>query len=577
MLAELDNDLRAGLHALVLADYEWGVRLHRARAGDGALRVLLFRQLRFLSAVQVAAWLRQQDGGRADPGVAGIANLRCSVARDAFDDAIARIHAALRDGDSYQVNYTYRLAFDMFGSAPALYRRLRACQPVPFGALLALPDGTHVLSLSPELFVEHRGGAIVARPMKGTAARADDAELDARHACALAADDKNRAENLMIVDMLRNDLGRIAQTGSVRVPALYTVEPYASVWQMTSTVQAHLRDGIRFADVLRALFPCGSITGAPKIRTMELIESIETTPRGLYTGAIGWLDRPVDKRMLGDFCLSVAIRTLVLEPELTGGAAGADTGMRTGTIGVGAGIVLDSIAQDEYCECTLKASFLTGADPGFQLFETMYATRDGVRHAALHAARIERSARYFDFRFDSGAFDARLAAACATLVPDVAHRMRVTLHKDGAVEVSASLLKPLTASPVGVMLAADHGIAAANPNDPLLQHKTTCRDAYDRAWRLAQAHRAFDMLFFNRCGELTEGARTNVFVRIDGRWITPPLASGVLPGVMRAVLLADPAWQAIEQPVTRAAFERRDALVVCNALRGAMPAQLLDL
>ncbi|CBW73971.1 Para-aminobenzoate synthetase component I (EC 2.6.1.85) / 4-amino-4-deoxychorismate lyase (EC 4.1.3.38) [Mycetohabitans rhizoxinica HKI 454] len=574
VLAEVDADLRTGLHALLLADYEWGVRLQcpAKQSGGGALRILLFRELRRLSSEQVAAWLQQQDGGRADPGVAGIANVRSSVTRDAFDDAITRIHAALRDGDSYQVNYTYRLAFEMFGSAPALYRRLRARQPVPFGALLALPDGTHVLSLSPELFVEHRGGTIVARPMKGTASRANDKQLDARQARALAADEKNRAENLMIVDLLRNDLGKIARTGSVRVPALFALEPYASVWQMTSTVHARVRDEIGFADVLRALFPCGSITGAPKVRTMALIESIETTPRGLYTGAIGWLDPAADARPLGDFCLSVAIRTLVLEPRST---SGMGANVQAGTLGVGAGIVLDSVAHDEYLECALKARFLTEADPGFQLFETMYATREGVRHEALHVARVERSARYFGFPFEAGVFAARLAKACAALAPGGAYRMRATLRKDGVIDVSAAPLLPLAPGPVRVMLAADHGMAAPYPDDPLLRHKTTCRDAYDRAWRLAETHHAFDLLFFNRRGELTEGGRSTVFVRIDGRWVTPPLASGVLPGVMRSVLLADPAWQAIEQPITRADFERRDALVVCNALRGVMPAQLL--
>jgi para-aminobenzoate synthetase/4-amino-4-deoxychorismate lyase len=252
---------------------------------------------------------------------------------------------------------------------------------------------------------------------------------------------------------------------------------------------------------------------------------------------------------------------------------GAD--VRAGTLGVGAGIVLDSVAHDEYLECALKARFLTEVDPGFQLFETMYATREGVRHAGLHVARIERSARYFGFRFDVDVFAARLAQACAALAPDGAYRMRATLRKDGAIDVSAAPLPSLAAGPVRVMLASDHGIAAPDPGDPLLRHKTTCRNTYDRAWQLAQNHHAFDLLFFNRFGELTEGGRSTVFVRIDGRWVTPPLASGVLPGVLRSVLLADPVWQAIERPITRADFERRDALIVCNALRGTMPAQLL--
>ena len=618
MLADVECDQRAGLHALVLADYEWGVRLQRARrddaharttgadgtaparrldvpterdgsgrnapgaardgAGavhDAALRVLLFRECALLSPSDASAWLQRQDDGRVEPGVAGVANLRASIARDAFDDAIARIHDALRDGESYQVNYTYRLSFDTFGSPVSLYRRLRARQPVAFGALLALPDGRWVVSLSPELFVAHRDGTIVARPMKGTAARHDDARLDAERARTLAADPKNRAENVMIVDLLRNDLGRIAETGTVRVPALFSVEPYASVWQMTSSVEARLRRGTRFADVLRALYPCGSITGAPKIRTMELIESIETTRRGLYTGAIGWLDKPRDGGSIGDFCLSVAIRTCTLEPAAPTHGTGGPHAPRRGTMGVGAGIVLDSVAADEYAECALKASFLTGADPGFALFETMFATRDGVRHAELHLARLARSARYFGFEFDAQAIRARIAAQCAQLASNVPHRMRLALHKHGGLELTSSPLAPLAGERVAVLLAGDCGLPALDASDPLLAHKTTCRELYDRAWRAAEAQGAFDMLFFNGQGELTEGGRSNVFVRIDGRWVTPPLAAGVLPGVMRAVLLADPSWHAVERPVTRAEFERRDALVVCNALRGAMPADVV--
>ncbi|KWB61172.1 aminodeoxychorismate synthase component I [Burkholderia ubonensis] len=577
--AALAQDLRDGLHAVVVGDYEFGRNLQWAQPGEAPLRFLLFARCERLSRDEVDAWLAQRDGGAASPSIAGVAHVTKSVTRDAFDAAIAAVHDALRAGDSYQVNYTYRLHFDAFGAPLALYRRLRARQPVRYGALIALPDGAWVVSCSPELFVERYGDVLRARPMKGTAPRSGDPQRDAQAAAFLANDPKNRAENVMIVDLLRNDLSRIARTGSVKVPALFSVEPYASVWQMTSTVEAGWRDGTTFADVLRALFPCGSITGAPKHKTMQLIDAIESTPRGLYTGAIGWLDAPREPAAgCGDFCLSVAIRTLTLG-AVGVGAAGESTaiagGRRTGTMGVGAGIVLDSVAADEYAECELKARFLTDADPGFQLFETTCATRaDGIRHLDRHLARLRRSADAFGFRFDEAACRERIAADCASLEGDGPYRMKLSLAKDGAFEIVAASLKPLLRGPVGVLLASEHGFAPMRSDDALLLHKTTRRAEYDRAWQAAEALGCFDMLFVNERGEVTEGGRSNLFVKLDGRWVTPPLSSGVLPGVMRGVLLDDPSFGATERVVTREDLSRAQALLLTNALRGALDAVL---
>ncbi|MCA8100384.1 chorismate-binding protein [Burkholderia contaminans] len=597
--AAVAQDLRDGLHAVVVGDYEFGRNLQRAQPGHAPLRFLLFARCERMSRDEVDAWLAQQDGG-GTPSIAGVAHVEKSVSRDAFDAAIAAVHDALRAGDSYQVNYTYRLNFDVFGTPLALYRRLRARQPVRYGALIALPDGPWVVSCSPELFVEKHGDVLRARPMKGTAPRSADPRDDAAAASFLANDPKNRAENVMIVDLLRNDVSRIARTGTVRVPALFSVEPYASVWQMTSTVEAGWRDGTTFAQMLRALFPCGSITGAPKHKTMELIDAIELTPRGLYTGAIGWLDAakrgadsdaPGDRVAgCGDFCLSVAIRTLTLDAAGEGAdcesvtRADAETrrpeaaiaGRRRGTMGVGAGIVLDSVAADEYAECELKARFLTDADPGFQLFETTAATRaDGIRHLDRHLARLQRSADAFGFRFDSDALLREIDARCAALDGDGAYRMKLALAKDGTIEIIAAPLKPLPAGPVGVLLASAHGFAPTRANDALLLHKTTRRAEYDRAWQAAEALGGFDMLFVNERGEVTEGGRSNVFVKLEGQWVTPPLASGVLPGVMRGVLLDDPALGAKERALTLDDVLNADELMICNALRGPMVARLI--
>ena len=584
---EVNDELGAGRFALVLGDYEFGRALEFAKRdpatsgetqhGHAALRFLLFERCERLSRDEADAWLaaREGSGETSGPAPAGIAGVTMGVERERFERDIGAVQDALRIGDSYQINYTYRLSFEAFGAPVALYRRLRERQRVRYGALIALPGDRWVLSCSPELFVEKHGETLRAKPMKGTAARSADAAEDAATAQFLANDPKNRAENVMIVDLLRNDVSRVAQTGSVRVPALFSVEPYASVWQMTSTVEAKMRPGTTFADAMRALFPCGSITGAPKHRTMELIEALEHGPRGLYTGTIGWLDAPRDGEACGDFCLSVVIRTLTLEAARSA-APGA---MRRGEMGVGAGIVLDSVAADEYEECRLKARFLTQADPGIELFETLYATRaQGVRHVERHLARLAASAAWLGFPCDVQALRARLEQACAAFADgdeNAPHRLRLALGKSGAATLTGAPLAPLARDTVGVLLAPDHGFAPVESADALLLRKSTRRAEFDRAWREAEAQGGFDMLFFNERGELTEGGRSNVFVKRDGQWWTPPLASGLLPGVMRGVLLDDAAFGARERVLTRDDVLNAEALMLTNALRGAVAARLI--
>ncbi len=397
--------------------------------------------------------------------------------------------------------------------------------------------------------------------MKGTAPSSGDADVDARRAAELALDPKNRAENLMIVDLLRNDLGRVAQTGSVAVPKLFEVTRFGAVLQMTSTVRAQLRPGAGLAEVFAALYPCGSITGAPKRRTMEIIDELEPDARGVYTGAIGWFDPPASGQAVGDFCLSVPIRTLSLGPG---------EHLRRGELGVGAGIVFDSDAQAEYAECRLKARFLTGLRNEVEIFETIKASwQDGPRHLDQHLARIAASCAYFGRPFDPDAARTLVVDACLGLAHEGLYRLRLASAADGTLTLTAAPLAPLQ-EPVRVLLAA----TPVASNDVFLRHKTSVRQRYDAAWRAAEAQGAFDALFFNERGELTEGGRSNVFVRFDGRWITPPLSCGLLPGVTRAVILAAPAWKASEGIVTRAMLERAEGIMVCNALRGPLLAVL---
>ena len=574
--AKVEADQAQGLHAVLLADYEWGAKLlgagtQRLPADDGsALRVLMFRELDRLGAAEVAAWLRRLEEAQGHAGEAcGVMDLEPSVDRGEFVRSIEAIHEAIAAGETYQVNYTYRLHGQVFGSPVALYRALRARQPVSYGAFIALPDPggpvTHVLSCSPELFLRCEAGQLTARPMKGTAARFVAPEGDSETARLLAEDVKNRAENLMIVDLLRNDLGRVAQVGSVKVPSLFAIEPYATVFQMTSTVQARLRPGIGMPELLRGVFPCGSITGAPKHHTMDLIAGLESTPRGLYCGAIGWVDVPEAGERVGDFCLSVAIRTLTL--------GAADRGLRPLTLGIGAGIVQDSRADDEFEECLLKARFLTGRDPGFGLFETMLVTPGGgVRHLERHLDRLGASARSLGFVFDRAFALAAVQERTAGLVRGVAYRLRLQLSHDGRLQLTHAALQPLASEVVTLRIAP-----WPLPDDrPLSAHKTTLRAVYDAGVRAAEEIGAFDSLFFTADGRLVEGGRSSVFVRLAGRWCTPPLEDGALPGVMRAVLLADPAWNAAERSLSPADLFAAEEIVVCNALRGAVRARLAN-
>jgi len=347
------------------------------------------------------------------------------------------------------------------------------------------------------------------------------------------------------------------------VPELFEIESHATVFQMTSTVEAELVPGIGFPDLLRASFPCGSITGAPKHHTMELIEQLETTPRGLYCGAIGWVDAPAAGASCGDTCLSVAIRTLTLGP--------VNNGVRPGRLGIGAGIVLDSEAEDEYAECRLKGRFLTALDPGFALIETMHASREhGVRHLDRHLARLAASAQALGFACDPELVKARIQAQLPTLPPGGPARLRLELDASGSVALTNAPLMALPDGPVRLRIATEP-LAHARP---LAGHKTTLRADYDAGVAAAEAEGAFDTVFFTAEGRLVEGGRSTVFVRQEGRWFTPPLADGALPGVMRAVLLDDASWAATERSLSLADLRLAESIVVCNALRGAVAAVL---
>lgn len=384
--------------------------------------------------------------------------------------------------------------------------------------------------------------------MKGTAKRGVTPEADDAQRSALLASEKERAENVMIVDLLRSDLGRLAEPGKVHVESLCDVEAYPTLWQMVSTISAEL-PGVRLCELFRALFPCGSITGAPKIRAMQRIAELEATSRGLYTGALGWLAPG------GDCRFNVAIRTLELEP---GGR---------GRLGVGGGIVIDSDPANEYAECFLKARFLTACDPGFTLIETMRLESGEFPLKRLHLERLEASSRALGFRCDLPAISAALADQSSSCSARVC-RVRLSLAHDGSCRITAAPMADETRS--WLVVLADEKLDAA---EYLLRHKTTARSRYD-AVLAGLGPDVFDAIFFNARDEVCEGARSNVFVERDGVLLTPPLACGLLPGVMRRHLLET--GRAVECVLTRddVLGTARARLYVANALRGLMAVRL---
>lgn len=516
---------------------------------DGArLRGWVFGQAQTLDTDAVEGFLRDRLASlQASERIAGIAEVSPRLAASDHTACVRRIHRWIADGDCYQINLTFPVDFSYYGHPLALYAALRARQPVRNGGCLLVPGGA-LLSFSPELFFARSASQVTTRPMKGTAPRGETPASDQARCAALLASEKERAENVMIVDLLRNDLGRLASPGKVMVESLCVAEAYPSVWQMVSTVSAQLPEMPLF-DLFRALFPCGSITGAPKIRAMQRIAELEKAPRGLYTGTLGWVAPG------GDCRFNVAIRT----PEL-------DTNGH-GRMGIGSGIVIDSDPASEYAECLLKARFLTGLDPGFELIETLRLDQGEYPLLFLHKQRLVRSAKALGFSCDLPAVSALLAAQKQGREAGV-YRVRLTLNHAGKIRISVTPFEESAAE--RILVLADEPL---DEHAYLLRHKTTARHGYDQALaKIARQKAVFDVLFFNTRGEVCEGARSNVFVERDGRLLTPPLSSGLLPGVMRRHLLDS--GRAVEQVLTREELFAASRIFMSNALRGLVPVRL---
>ena len=534
-LAEVERAVRDGLHAAGFVAYEAAPAFDPALAThppDPRLPLAWFAL--FEEREQADPPSESTEDGFA------LGEWTAELAEEAYRDRVERIREWIAAGDSYQVNLTFPLRAPFAGDARALYRRLCLAQRGDFHAHLEIGGGITIVSASPELFFRWTGDALEMRPMKGTRPRGRWAEEDEALAADLVASGKDRAENLMIVDLLRNDAGRVAEFGSVRVDRLFEVERYETVHQMTSTLHARTRPGATLADVFGALFPCGSVTGAPKVRTSRIIVETEDGPRGVYCGAVGFVSPD-------EAVFNVAIRTLVIDH-----AAG------TAELGVGSGITFDSDAEAERRECLDKAEFARRPPHAFHLLETiLHEPGAGFFLLDGHLDRLAASAARFGFAFDEDEIRGRLEEAIDGSVR-VPLRVRLLLSREGRITIESHPVGP-SPDPVRVAVSAE----AVDSGERLLYHKTTRREVYETRKRARPD--VDDVLLVNERGELTESTIANLVVEIAGARWTPPRESGLLPGVFRADLLRR--GQVRERVLRPEELARADAVWLVNSVR----------
>jgi len=532
--------LTAGKHAAGFLAYEAGHAFDpklgaSSRCGEGPL--VCFGLFDGYDVPNLADLLPSSDGA-----CAGLPRPR--ITQSAYEIAALRVREHLFAGDFYQANLTFGCDVAVAGDPLALYARLRRSALAGWGGVMIHDEGA-IVSLSPEQFFIIRGGIIEAMPMKGTAPRHDDPDVDRIEIEALAADEKQRAENLMIVDLMRNDLARVSVAGSVEVPALFAVETYPTVHQMVSRITARLREGVDAVDVLRTIFPCGSVTGAPKIAAIEALRLLEPEPRGAYTGSMGWIEPG------GDAAFNVLIRTLEWQ-----------VGATKARLGLGSGLVVDSVPSDEWAECLLKGDFVRRQSQEFDLIETMgFDPSEGIVELDRHLDRMRNSAADLDFNFDRHA--ARNELQAATFGRKQRAMVRLLLSRSGAMAIQVKPYDDPEEIPVSVALRP----LPVDPTDFRLRYKTTDRRFLDL---IRQQAGEYETVFVDPEGKLTEGSRTSIFVERDGKLLTPPLSRGLMPGILRAKLIEE--GRAEEAELTPADLE--GGFYVGNVVRGLVPARL---
>ncbi len=475
-------------------------------------------------------------------------NLKLDISSKDYVRNIKKIKHFIESGETYQVNYTTKYKFNFKGSALALYKKLRNNQAISYGALIKSPE-FNILSFSPELFFRQNKNQLMVKPMKGTAVRGINIKEDAKTRKILAADVKNQAENLMIVDLLRNDLGRVSKTSSVKVKKLFEIETYKTLLQMTSTVKSKLKPKTSLFEIFLSLFPCGSITGAPKIKTMEIISKLENKPRGIYTGAIGFF-APNNKAVF-----NVAIRTIELKNN-------------KGQMGVGSGITYDSNPIEEFKECKLKARFLTM--PDFKLIETMlWNKKQGVFLLENHLQRLNQSAGFFNFSFNKKMILKNLNKLTTTFNPMHNYKIRLLLTANSEIDLeSSAILKNKTLPDQKITFSKKK----TRSSNIFLYHKTTNRTLYDSEYRKYSKLGFFDTIFCNENKQITEGTISNIFIKKNGNYYTPPIQCGVLPGVFRTHFMQKNKAQ--EKILFLEDLKTADATYCTNAVRGMVKVKL---
>lgn len=553
-LAELSRAQKKGLYAAGFLSFELGLlfepKLARRLPPDRKVPLLMFgvfERPNNLSNAEVERWLEARGTSYS------LKDIQPNLQQGAYNERFGRILDYIGAGDIYQLNLTFKAKFGFEGSRAALYRELRRKQRVAHGAFVET-DNFSLLSLSPELFIEADEKRILTRPMKGTAPRGFTAAEDEERKAWLESDIKSRAENLMIVDLMRNDLSRIAKPGSVRVPDLFTVETFETVLQMTSGVEGALSPDCDFSRIIRALFPPGSVTGAPKLRAVEIIRELESEPRGVYTGAIGFLSPH------GGCHFNVAIRTLYIGRDGKGEA------------GIGSGIVQDSRARSEYEECLLKLKFLT--DPPaeeFELIETLrFDWSSGYILLQRHLDRLEQSASRLGFRCPRAEIVCALYEHAARL-SGPSHRVRMTLSREGRISIGSTALPPPPPRGFTFAIAPNR----VDPSNLFLYHKTTNRRMYDDTRKALNAVTGCDeVLFLNTLGELTEGSFTNLFLEINGEMLTPAVSCGLLSGTLRQDLIEQ--GQVREAVLTLDDLARASGVWLGNSVRGLVRARQIE-
>lgn len=474
-----------------------------------------------------------------------IKKVKANIAESEYAQAIKKIKGYLEEGDTYQVNFTFKLKFDYEHHPWQLYQQLRKAQPTAYSAFINT-GSEYILSHSPELFFKREGNSIITRPMKGTIARGLTWESDIAAQNLLKENTKTLAENIMIVDLLRNDLGRVSSR--VWVSKLFEVERHPTLHQMTSTIQAKLKNNVSWKELFDSLFPSGSVTGAPKIRTMQIIGELEKEPRNIYTGAIGFLSP--QKRA----CFNVAIRTILIKNK-------------KGEMGLGGGIVCDSVAADEYKEALLKGSFLLNNTYGFGLIETMRFERGkGFYLLDLHLSRLEKSCKYFSIPFNRKKIIACLKKAVVSKTG--LQKIKMLVDSLGKVSVEVSDLENLAAE-VKVVVSEKK----VSKDNIYLYHKTTQRHLYEQEYAWAKNQGCFEVIFLNKEQQLTEGSFTNIFIEKKGKWYTPSLNCGLLPGTLRQQLLQE--RKVFEKELYLQDLFAADAIYIGNSVRGLLRARLV--